>query len=115
MKTNHFFLLAIFAAFVAFTACDKDEDPKPTPSAGFTVSKDTSVVDEELQFTNTSTNATSFAWSFGDGNTSSEPSPKHTYTTSNVFVVTLSATGAGGTELFTKNIRVLTFHRLYCC
>jgi len=109
MKANHFFLLALFSAFVVFTACDKDEDPKPTPSAGFTVSKDTSVVDEELQFTNTSTNATSFAWSFGDGNTSTEPSPKHTFTTSNVFVVTLSATGAGGTELFTKNIRVLPY------
>jgi hypothetical protein len=109
MKAKHFFLLAILSAFVVISSCKKDEDPEPSPSADFTVSKDTAVVDEELQFTNTSQNATSFVWSFGDGNSSTEPSPKHTYSTSNLFVVTLSATGSGGTELFTKNVRVLPY------
>lgn len=109
MKTKHFFLLAILSAFVIISSCKKDEDPEPSPSADFTVSKDTAVVDEELQFTNSSQNATSFVWSFGDGSSSTETSPKHTYTTSNLFVVTLSATGSGGTELFTRNVRVLPF------
>lgn len=109
MKTKHLFLFAILSAFVIVSSCKKDDDPQPTPTAGFTVSKDTAAVDEIIQFTNTSANATSFVWSFGDGNSSTEPSPQKAYATSNVFVVTLSATGSGGTELFTRNIRVLPF------
>lgn len=99
----------MLSVLVLISACKKEDDPEPSPSAGFTVSKDTVAVDEVIQFTNTSANATAFVWSFGDGNSSTETSPQKAYATSNVFVVTLSATGSGGTELFTKNIRVLPF------
>jgi len=33
-----------------------------------------------VQFNDSSTNATSYAWNFGDGNTSTLKSPSHTYT-----------------------------------
>lgn len=105
MKTKHLLLLLLLAFFAINNACKKDE-PEPTPIADFTVSKTTVTVDEVIQFTNTSDNATSFTWSFGDGTTSTEASPTKSYSTSNSFVVTLSATGAGGTKLSTKNITV---------
>lgn len=38
-------------------------------------------VNTPVQFDDSSTNATSYAWNFGDGNTSIEKSPSHTYTT----------------------------------
>ncbi len=38
-------------------------------------------VNTQVQFTDTSTNATIFSWDFGDGNTSTLQNPTHTYTT----------------------------------
>jgi gliding motility-associated-like protein len=44
-----------------------------------------------VQFTNTSINATSYFWDFGDGTTSTLPSPRHTYTVADTFLVTFTA------------------------
>ncbi|WP_405413090.1 PKD domain-containing protein [Maribacter sp. Asnod1-A12] len=61
------------------------------PSAAFTVEQ--SEVDFlEYAFTNGSTGATSFEWDFGDGNTSTEESPTHTYATADTYEVILTAT-----------------------
>lgn len=50
-----------------------------------------------VQFTNTSIGATTYLWRFGDGSTSTNVNPSHTYTTTGVFNVTLIASnGAGG-------------------
>lgn len=45
-------------------------------------------------FTNTSTNATSYIWNFGDGITSTLVNPTHTYSLPGSYVVTLSADNA---------------------
>jgi len=42
-----------------------------------------------VSFNNTSSNATSYYWNFGDGSNSSSTSPSHTYRTSGNFFVTL--------------------------
>jgi PKD repeat protein len=42
-----------------------------------------------VNFTNNSANADSFLWEFGDGNTSTEKNPSHTYTTAGTYTVTL--------------------------
>ena len=56
-----------------------------------------------VQFLDSSTNSpTSWAWSFGDGGTSTEQSPVHTYTTAGTFTVTLTATNTGGSNTVTK-------------
>ncbi len=49
-----------------------------------------------VTFLNTSTNAVSYLWNFGDGNTSQAVSPTHVYTTGGSDTVKLIAYGAGG-------------------
>lgn len=56
---------------------------------GFTVDTNQTVV-----FTNNST-GDNFMWDFGDGNTSTDVLPTHTYATGGNYTVTLTASGAG--------------------
>lgn len=44
-----------------------------------------------VEFTNTSTNAFAYIWNFGDGTTSEETSPTHTYPSAGNYTVTLSS------------------------
>jgi PKD repeat protein len=52
-----------------------------------------------VTFTNTSTNADSYLWEFGDGNTSTEANPVHTYAGAGVYTVRLTATNAHGSSI----------------
>ncbi len=47
-----------------------------------------------VNFTNTSVYATSYAWAFGDGNTSTSTSPTNTYATNGTYQVKMTATNA---------------------
>lgn len=60
----------------------------PAPVAGFTFD----LMENAASFTNTSQNATSYLWDFGDGNTSTEVNPTHVYWENGEFTVTLTAT-----------------------
>jgi len=77
------------------------------PSAGFDVAQ--SEVDFlEYTFTNSSTNAASYEWDFGDGNTSTEESPTHIYETPADYTVTLVAkSDVGLSATLSKNITIL--------
>ncbi|KUG08476.1 hypothetical protein ASU33_09945 [Solirubrum puertoriconensis] len=56
-----------------------------------------------VRFTDESQNVpTSWLWNFGDGNTSTQQNPTHTYTKSGVFDVSLTATNAFGAQTTTK-------------
>ena len=70
----------------------------------------TNVIDKaKVTFTNTSTNAVSYLWSFGDGTaTSVLQNPVHTYANDGSYTVTVTATNACGTNVFTKNILIVT-------
>ena len=46
-----------------------------------------------VNFTDSSSGATSWAWDFGDGNTSTSQNPSHTYQANGTYVVTLSING----------------------
>lgn len=52
----------------------------------------------EVKFKNLSRNASSFVWDFGDGNTSAEESPTHSYTATGNYRVNLRATNENGCE-----------------
>jgi hypothetical protein len=59
------------------------------PAAGFSVSL---AADLQVEFANTSAYASSFVWDFGDGETSTEISPVHTYINPGTYTVQLIAT-----------------------
>jgi len=65
------------------------------PSAGFDVAQSATNF-LEYTFTNTSTDGETYAWDFGDGNTSTDESPTHVYATPDVYTVTLEVTNAAG-------------------
>ena len=57
-------------------------------------------------FSNASTNATSYSWSFGDGTTSTDSSPTHTFTAAGSYEVTLEASNAWKNRLARTTITV---------
>jgi len=63
----------------------------PTSGIGATLNGQT------VHFTNNSTNATAYLWDFGDGQTSIEANPSHTYTDCGTYLVTLTSTNICGT------------------
>ena len=75
--------------------------PSP-PLALFSANTTTGKKDLRVEFTNESIRYSSSSWNFGDGNTSSDTNPIHTYTTSGTFDVSLSVTGDAGTDTFTS-------------
>jgi hypothetical protein len=80
----------LVASTIILSACGED-DPAP-PVASFTYEAD----GREVTFTSTSKNAKTFAWDFGDGATSTEENPVHTYDTYGAYTVSLKVTGDGG-------------------
>jgi len=55
-----------------------------------------------VTFTNQSSNALTYSWDFGDGETSTEANPSHVFTRSGSFTVKLTATNSNGcTDVFT--------------
>jgi len=64
------------------------------PAAAFTTANTTSCTAPlTVNFTNSSSGATTYAWTFGDGGTSTTASPAHTYTAPGVYNVQMIATG----------------------
>ncbi len=59
----------------------------PDATAGFIWTQQS----RTITFTNTSENAVSYSWDFGDGNTSVEENPVHTYTEDGAYEVNLTA------------------------
>ena len=55
-----------------------------------------------VQFYDLSTNATAWAWDFGDGGTSTDQDPVHIYTTGGTFTVKLTASNSGSSDVLTS-------------
>ncbi|HLO92009.1 MAG TPA: PKD domain-containing protein [Lentimicrobium sp.] len=94
-------------ALVVVSSCKKDDnnDAKEV-IAGFTYTVDATNT-LMYTFTNQSQNATSYSWDFGDGQTSTDANPTHTYAAAGTFNVKLTATGAGGNDVITQPITVV--------
>lgn len=96
---------------IQLSACKKKETPPPPPPAApianFTYTGDNTYASATVDFTSTSTNATSYLWDFGDNGSSTQASPQHIYLNGGVYTVTLTAMGAGGTNSKTKTVNIL--------
>jgi len=102
---NRFTLTSILVAVLMLVSeCKKDP---PLPTANFSFTGDNSPTPCEINFTNSSINANSYTWIFGDGLSSQEENPKHTYNTVGTFSVKLTAEGKGGTHSISKSLTVL--------
>jgi PKD repeat protein len=105
MKTSRFIsgMVAIVATILMFYACSKEEShPKPEALFSYTIGGD----GRTINFTNESTNATSYTWDFGDGQTSTEVNPVHTFAEYKENTITLTAKGPGGENVFTYKLTV---------
>lgn len=77
--------------------------PPVAPVANFTGTPTSGTASLGVTFTDSSTNTpTSWAWTFGDGGTSTSQNPSHSYTTSGVYTVALTATNSGGSNTLTR-------------
>ncbi len=59
-----------------------------------------------VTFTSTSINGTSFVWDFGDGNTSTEQNPTHTYASSGNYTVLLTVSNQCNTDMRTREVNI---------
>lgn len=79
----------------------------PTPPTAAFTAPDAYFQYAEVSFVDGSTGATSYQWNFGDGNTSTEASPKHVYATAGPFQVSLTVTNEfGPSDPVTKTITI---------
>ena len=86
------------------TLAVREAGSTPAPVADFTANTTTIIENNNIQFTDSSTNTpTTWAWDFGDGSTSTLQNPTHTYTTAGTYTVSLTATNTGGNDTETKN------------
>lgn len=63
-----------------------------------------------VQFTNTTQNAANYSWNFGDGTTSTQENPAHTYPAGESYNVKLTTDACGATTTKTKLIVVNTLN-----
>lgn len=107
MKTN--LLLVAVAGMSAMIACNKGEgNDSNKPSAKFSISGFESPTPCTITFINISSNATGYVWNFGDGTTSTEANPTHTYNFSGSYLLRLKATGPGGADSVCKLVAIET-------
>ena len=77
------------------------------PNANFEISSNTLMIGLPIAFQNTSTNASFYTWSFGEGTTSSLVNPIITYFIDSTYYVTLIVTdNKGCTDTITKPITI---------
>ena len=83
-------MLLAMAGVLVFAGCSDDDVPAPTASFTFEVDGLT------VTFTSTTTDATGYSWNFGDGNSSTEQNPTHTYAEAGDYDVVLTVSNETG-------------------
>jgi PKD repeat protein len=107
--------LLVSLSALTLTACEK-KDPTPTPDpstkakAAFTYTAGNCQDGCPVTFQNTSQNATSYTWDFGDNTngTQTETQFSHAYAQAGIYRVKLKAVGAGGTDTTSQRVTVGT-------
>lgn len=95
-------MLSLVIGIIGVSSCSDDEPAVAAPNAAFTSTIDGLTV----SFTDASIGADSYSWDFGDGNTSTEASPTHTYDAAGTYTVELTVTNAGGSNSSSESVTV---------
>lgn len=93
MKKHFVILLALTASLLSLVSCEEE------PVASFTVSSTLVGTNQNVTFTNTSADADHFEWFFGDGTSSTDENPTHSYSQQGNYIVTLVAYSKSGRKL----------------
>ncbi|MCK9276804.1 MAG: PKD domain-containing protein [Methanoculleus sp.] len=94
---------------VALTVDLQPTRPGTLPVADFTANVTSGDAPLAVAFTDASSNTpTSWSWDFGDGATSDEQNPVHTYTAAGTYTVNLTVANAAGSDSATQTIAVTT-------
>ena len=100
-KTKVWMLSILFIAAL-MVSCDKDPEGD-APVADFSADIVSATVGQNIQFTDLSTeDPTSWSWSFGDSNTSTNQNPTHSFDAEGTYTVSLTATNEFGSDDVTK-------------
>jgi PKD repeat protein len=105
MKTLKFLIPVLI--MLSLNACIIDNHHYEDVNACFTVSGSTHYVNDPVYFVNCSQYAYSFEWDFGDGFSSNQKNPMHSYMAPGNYQVTMVAYGDYGQETFTDVITVV--------
>lgn len=89
---------ALILASIFLVGCAK-------PITSFTPTTNKTTVVKPISFTNETQKATTYLWDFGDGNTSTEVSPSHSFYSSGTYTVSLTATDEAGKSA-TKDTKI---------
>jgi Zn-dependent metalloprotease len=81
--------------------------PTTDPIANFSISDNTPPLNVNVQFTDATTNLpNSWTWNFGDGNTSSQQNPTHSYANPGSYTVTLISNNCFALDTISYNVTV---------
>ncbi len=86
--------------------CSQQFNYTLTDPAAMTASFTSNANGLTVDFTNTSVGAGSYDWDFGDGNSSTQTSPSHTYAMDGTYTVCLTMTGSCGTDNTCNDVTV---------
>jgi PKD repeat protein len=90
--------IAVLGFSLLITSCEE----APVPTAIFS----TTIDGMEVTFINSSEDADSYTWDFGDGGSSIEMNPVHTYAANGDYPVSLTAKGEGGEDVMTQTVTI---------
>lgn len=89
-------------------------DARIGPLAWYATDKVSGAISTTINFTDLSVGTIgSRAWNFGDGMTSTQQNPSHTYISVGVYTVTLTVNGPDGTDTFSQSKLIRIYNRLY--
>ncbi|MDO7876327.1 PKD domain-containing protein [Hymenobacter sp. ASUV-10] len=103
--------IGIVSAAILLSTCQsrKDEAPAPIPPVAAFTFTGPFTTNDSVRFTNSSTDAVSYKWDFGDGSISTKVAPAHRYQQPGQYTIRLDATNPGGTQSQTTNITISPF------
>ena len=99
MKNINLFSLVMLTVLL-LTCSSKDEDHSPLADFQFLVEG------TQVTFNGTVANATTIAWDFGDGATSTEEDPVYAYAAAGEYTVAMTVTGPNGSFKETKTVTI---------